>query len=105
MNAGSPLAEAAGSPRQTAVAAAASTAPPASAAAAAAASAASAASAAAASASRKLYARLGCSRVFLVEDIERPQTDVGDFFLAESDFMTRYGLLRRHIRSRPTGCC
>jgi hypothetical protein len=36
----------------------------------------------------------------MIEDIERRQADVRDFFVTESDFVTRCDLLRRHIRSR-----
>jgi hypothetical protein len=32
-----------------------------------------------------LFAEPACSGVLLVEDKERPQADVGDFFLAECD--------------------
>jgi hypothetical protein len=50
---------------------------------------AAAVSAAAAASSGKLHvlAELGCD-VFLVEDIERPQADVGDFLFAERNFVT-----------------
>ena len=71
-----------------------------------AASAASAASVAAppVSVSGKLYAGFGCSDIFLVEDIERRQTDISDFFFAESDFVARCGVLHRHIRCEHLGC-
>ena len=48
----------------------------------------------AASVPDKLYAGLGRSDVFLVEDIERRQADVRDFLFTESDF----------VRCRPNGC-
>ena len=70
-----------------------------------AASAASAASVAAVATavSGKLQAGLGCSGVFLVEDVERRQADVSDFLLKESVFVSHSRVLRRHIRCRPTG--
>jgi hypothetical protein len=104
------LADTANSPRQTAAAASAAAASAAAASAAsaagAAASAASAASAtsAASAASGKPFAKSGRSGVFLVEDVECPQADVGDFFLTESD-LGREGIPRRHIRGRHSGCC
>ena len=102
------LADTANSPRQTAAAASAAAASAAASAAAAAASAASAAApaaaaAAASAASGKLFAESGRSSVFLVEDVERPQADVGDFFLTESD-LGRGGIPRRYIRGRNSGC-
>jgi hypothetical protein len=48
----------------------------------------------AASVPDKLYAGLGRSDVFLIEDIERRQADVRDFLFTESDF----------VRCRPDGC-
>jgi hypothetical protein len=67
-------------------------------------SAAAAASAAAApTASGKLYPGLGSSGVFPVEDIERRQAYVGDFFLVERDFVTRGDGPRRCIRGRHSG--
>ena len=48
----------------------------------------------AASVPDKLYAGLGRSDVFLIEDIERRQADVRDFLFTESDF----------VRCRPNGC-
>jgi hypothetical protein len=119
----SSLADAANSPRPTAAAAAASAAaasaasaaapaaPAASTASAASATsgAASATSATASATSGKLFAEPGCSGVLLVEDIERPQADVGDFLLIESDFVTRCvtrcDVARRHIRCRSGGSC
>jgi hypothetical protein len=105
----SSLADAANSPRPTAAAASAAAASTASAASAAsattsAAPAASAASAASAT-SGKLLAEPGCSRGFLVEDIERRQAHVGDFLLAESDLVRRHGIPRLYICCRPSGCC
>src|SRR6516225_5861988 len=90
------LADTANSPRQAAPAAAAAAA----AAAASAASAAPAASAAAAAsaASGKLFPKSGRPGVFLVEDVERPQADVVDFFLTESD-LGRGGIPPRDL------CC
>ncbi len=89
------LAVAAASPRQTAAATATATAsPPASAAAASAAAASAAAPAAAASAaaasaaaSCDLYPGLKLGCIFLVEDIERAQADVGELFVAQRDFV------------------
>ena len=89
------LADTANSPRQTAAAASAAAAS----AAAAAASTASAAPAAAAAASGKFFPESGRSGVFLVEDVERPQADVGDFFLIEGD-LGRGGIPRRYFRRR-----
>src|SRR5262245_37610866 len=98
------LADAANSPRQAATAAsAAAAATAAAAAAAAAASAAPAAPAAAAAASGKFFPKSGRSGVFLVEDVERAQADVGDFFLTESD-LGRGGIPRRYFRGRHSGC-
>ena len=65
--------------------------------------AASAASAAATSAAGgKLYAlaELRCSGSFLVEDIERPQADVGNLLLIESNDGAEFGISRRYIRCR-----
>src|SRR6516164_10241014 len=87
------LADTANSPRQAAAAASA-----------AAASAASAAPAAAAAASGEFFPKSGRSGVFLVEDVERPQADVGDFFLTESD-LGRGGIPPRDFRGRHSGCC
>src|SRR5262249_12388666 len=82
-------------------------APPAAAPAAAAAAAdssASAAAAAAAAASSKFFPKSRRSGVFLVEDVERRQADVGDFFLTECDLGRGRGP-RRHIRRRHGGRC
>jgi hypothetical protein len=46
---------------------------------------------------RKFFAHFRCSNIFLVEDIERPQTDVRDFLLIESDFVTRCCITRMYI--------
>src|SRR5262249_34637541 len=51
----------------------------------------------------KFFPKSGRSGVFLVEDVERPQADVGDFFLTESD-LGRGGIPRRYIRGRNSGC-
>jgi hypothetical protein len=105
-----PLANAAAAPRQaaaaTAAAPAAAAAAPAAAPAttpAAAATASAAATATSATAPGDLYARLHCRGVFLVEDIEGRETDVGEFFLTERDLVIRRHLLQRHIRSRRAG--
>ena len=45
----------------------------------------------------------GCSGVFFVEDVERPQADVSDFFLIEGQ-LGREDLQRRYIRRRHGGC-
>ena len=98
------LADAAGAPRQTAAATAtsAATAATGAAATAAAATAATATSAAAASAPRHLDAG---SDVFLVEQVERRQADVGDFFFAECDGLRRSVLLSlRRVCCRNGGC-
>src|SRR5262249_8341400 len=89
----------------SAAAASAAAAAAAAAAASAAASAATAAPAAAAAsaASGKSFAKSRRSGVFLVEDVERPQADVGDFFLTEGD-LGRGGIPRRYIRGRHSGC-
>src|SRR5262249_61830604 len=52
----------------------------------------------------KSFAEARRSGVFLVEDVERRQADVGDFFLTESDLRPR-GIPRRYIRRRHGGCC
>ena len=77
-------ASAAADPPRTSATSAASTAPVASAA-----SAAASASAAALTAAGMLLAEPGRSGVLLVEDIERPQADVGDFLLIEGELVTR----------------
>jgi hypothetical protein len=86
------LAPAASSLRQTAAAAAASTA-----------SAPSTASTASTASPRELHAGLRCSGVFLVEDIESRQADVGNFLLAERNHRTRCDVLRGNIRHRRRG--
>jgi hypothetical protein len=82
--------EGAASPRQAAAAA------PAPAAAASAAVSAAAAS----SESGKLYAWPGVSGVFIVEEIERRQADVGDFLLIESGDLKRRRILPEYIGYR-----
>ena len=67
-------------------------------------SAASAASATAAASPGKLYGGLGCSDIFLVEDIERSQADIRDFLFTESYFVARCGVLRRRIRCGHLDC-
>src|SRR5215472_17156910 len=54
---------------------------------------------------RKFFADFRCCGIFFVENIERRQTDVGNFLLLESDFVTRCGVTRRYIFPRPTGSC
>jgi hypothetical protein len=98
----SALAEPAAPGRQTPAAASAASA---ASAAASAASAASAAATSAAATSGKLLTELERSGVFLVEDIERRQADVRDFFVTESDNLTRCRIRRRHIRYRSAGRC
>ena len=46
----------------------------------------------------ELYAGRMCSAVFLVEDIKGRQADVENFFLAESDDVTRRVVILRCIR-------
>jgi hypothetical protein len=67
--------------------------------------AAAAAMSAAAASSSKLYVWLRCSEVFLVEDMERRQADVENFFLTESKALKRRRILRRYIRYRSAGRC
>ena len=43
--------------------------------------------------------------MFLVEDIERRQTNVGDVFLNQSDFGMCHCVPRRYIHCGPTGSC
>ena len=103
-----PLADAAAAPRYTATATAAA---PATAAAASAASPASAAAATASAAAAAapatsigdLHARFRGRGIFLVEDIERRQADVREFFFAQRDFVARCNLLQRHVRSGRAG--
>jgi hypothetical protein len=63
------------------------------------ASAASAAAASAASPPSHLLTGLGLRGVFLVENVECREADVGELFLTEEDFLTRRGILGRCI------CC
>jgi hypothetical protein len=67
--------------------------------------AATAAAMTAAAASRgKLYVGIEGSAVLLVEDVERPQADVGHFLFAEHDVMARHQVLRRrHLHCRSAG--
>jgi 5-carboxymethyl-2-hydroxymuconate isomerase len=51
----------------------------------------------------ELHAGRMCSGVFLVEDIKGRQADVENFFLAESDYVTRYILLG-YILGRTNNC-
>jgi hypothetical protein len=72
---------------------------------AAAAAAAAAAPASAPAAPGDFFANLrGCS-IFLVEDVERRQAHVGDFLVADKDFVIWGGVLRRDIRRGSTGGC
>jgi len=64
---------------------------------------AAAVAAAAAATSGDPDARFPCRSVFLVDDIERRQADVGEFFFTEYDFMARRVLLQRQIRRRAAG--
>jgi len=43
--------------------------------------------------------------MFLVEDIERRQTNVGDVLLNQSDFGMCHCVPRRYIHCGPTGSC
>jgi hypothetical protein len=95
------LADAATSPRETAAATAATTATAATAPAASTASAATAAP----SPPSEFLAELGLRGVFLVEDIESRQAHVGNFFLAEKDFVRRREILRLDVGSRSAGRC
>jgi hypothetical protein len=96
------LADLATSPGQAAAAASATAA--AAAAATAASAAASATATAAASAPlRNLFPDVGRADVFLIKDVKRPQADVGDFFLIESDLGSAC-VPGRCIRSRHSGC-
>src|SRR5262245_21202970 len=47
--------------------------------------------------SDKLYVGPGCPDVFLVEDIERRQGNVGNFLLTKSDFLALCGAPGRHV--------
>jgi hypothetical protein len=53
----------------------------------------------------KFYVRPSCAFGFFVEDVERRQADIRDFFLAESDLIAISGVWRRHIRCQPTRDC
>src|SRR5262249_60072336 len=93
------LADTANSPRQAAAAASAAATSAATAPAAAAAASAASAASAAPAASCKSFPKSRRSGVFLVEDVERPQADVGDFFLTESDL--RRGAIPPQSLPRP----
>jgi hypothetical protein len=100
------LADAANAPRPAASATATAAAAAATAAASAASAAASASSAAPTpAASGKLFAEPGRSGVLLVEDIECPQADVGDFLFIEGDLLTKREIRRRCLRCRHCSCC
>src|SRR5262249_62043383 len=96
------LADRATPPRQAAAAASAAATSAATAAAAAAAASAASAASAAPAASCKSFPKSRRSGVFLVEDVERPQADVGDFFLTESD-LRRGGVPPPDFPGRPSG--
>jgi hypothetical protein len=49
----------------------------------------------AAAAASQLYAAARFRGVLLVEDVERRQTDVGDFLFTEGDLMTRCNVWQR----------
>jgi len=68
-------------------------------------SAAASAASAATAALGLLFAEPARPGVFLVEDKERPQADVGNFFLIESDFGNPCGVLRLYVCRRRTECC
>jgi hypothetical protein len=51
-----------------------------------------------------LDARRQLRESFLIEDMERGEADVGELFLAQSDFVIRCTFLRWHLRGGPTGC-
>ena len=51
-----------------------------------------------------LIAKLRLRGLF-VEDIESRQADVGKLFLAENDFVSGRGLLRRQVRQRSPARC
>lgn len=59
--------------------------------------------AATAAASDELHAGVGFADVFLIEDIERRQSDVGDFLLTESEFVAISGAPRRRIHCGRAG--
>ncbi len=98
----SPLAGAATSPGPAATSAAA-TAAAGSPAASATTTAATASTAAASATPGKFFAYARCRGVFLVEDVERRQADVGNLLLTEKDFVMRQGILRRYVRRRSAG--
>ena len=100
-----PAASTASTPSRTAASACAPSYRASSAAASAAAGRASSAPTASAAAGCKSYALAELGFVFLVEEIERPQADVSDFLLAESNCRKRYRLLQRYIRCRCSCVC
>jgi hypothetical protein len=61
--------------------------------------------AATAAAGAKLYATPHRTRAVMVEDVVRCQADIGDFFFAQSNFVTRDGIPRRRISCGRGGCC
>jgi hypothetical protein len=64
-----------------------------------------AAAVAAATAASQSYAAGSLCSVLLVEDVERRQADVGDFFFTEGDLMTRCNVWQwLHIRCRHGRC-
>ena len=101
----SSLADAANAPRQAAAATTAATATAAATAAAASAAPAAAAASAAPAAAAALgnsFAERARAGVFLVEHVERAQTDVGDFFFGQRDLRPK-GILGRRIGRRHGG--
>ena len=95
----SDLADAAGTPRQTAATATAATAT------ASATTATSATATATAAAPGYLHAALGRCSIFLIENIERGQTDVGDFFFTKREFVTQSDGWRLGCVRRRRDCC
>ena len=57
-------------------------------------------SAAASATSGNFFDELGCSETFLVEDIERRQSDVRNFLFIERNYGKRRVVLRRYVRYR-----
>ena len=57
-------------------------------------------SAAASATSGNFFDEFGCSETFLVEDIERRQSDVRNFLLFERNYGKRCVVLRRYVRYR-----
>jgi hypothetical protein len=52
-----------------------------------------------------LFTELGLASIFLVEDVERGQANVGHFLFAEKDLVTLRCVLCRRVRRRAGGCC